>query len=453
MQKNVLKSSSIIKIKPNRKEMKDNPQKIGTYRYRILALLMFATTINYFDRSIIGVMAPTLEKMFHWTNSDYANIMISFKVAYAVGLLSMGGLIDRLGTKKGYTLSIAIWSIFGMLHALVRPGFSVIGFAAARFGLGFGEAGNFPAAIKTTAEWFPKKDRAFATGLFNAATSIGAIAAPFVIGWIVHENGQNWQVPFLLTGALSAIWVGLWLKMYKKPEVHPKVSKEELAYIQSDSVAENNEKLPWKSVLGKRQTWAFGLAKLTDAVWWFYLFWGAKFLAATFDVNIKNIALPFFVIYILADGGSIFGGYLSGAFMRKGWTVNKARKITLLICALIILPVSFVAITESKWIAIFLIGLGAAGHQAWSANIFTLVSDVFPKKATASVVGIGGMIGAVAGIVADKALGSVLDQAGNTGYFWAFLIAGSSYLILLGFVHLLMPKMRPLDENLNLIKE
>ena len=424
-------------------------QNIGNYRYTILGLLMFATTINYFDRSLIGVMAPTLEKMFGWTNSDYANIMISFKVAYAIGLLTMGGIIDRIGTKKGYTLSIVIWSIFGMLHALVRPGFSVIGFAAARFGLGFGEAGNFPAAIKTTAEWFPKKDRAFATGLFNAATSIGAIAAPFVVGWIVHENGKNWQIPFLITGALSTIWVILWLKTYKKPEIHPNVTKEELAYIQEDSEVENEEKLPWKSVFNKRQTWAFSIAKITDAVWWFYLFWGAKFLADSFGVNIKNIALPFFVIYILADVGSVLGGYLSGAFMRKGWTVNKARKRTLLICALIILPVSFVAFTESKWVAVSLIGLAAAGHQAWSANVFTLVSDVFPKKATASVVGIGGMVGTIAGILADMVLGSVLDSAGNSGYFWAFLIAGSLYLTVLGIVHLLMPRMTPLDENLN----
>jgi MFS transporter, ACS family, hexuronate transporter len=424
-------------------------QKLSNYRYRILGLLMFATTINYFDRSLIGVLAPTLEKLFGWTNSDYANIMISFKVAYALGLLFMGGLIDSLGTKKGYTLSIVIWSVFGMLHAFVRPGFSVIGFAAARFGLGFGESGNFPAAIKTTAEWFPKKDRAFATGLFNAATSIGAIAAPFVVGWIVHEDGKNWQFPFLITGVLSAFWVFLWFKMYKKPEVHPYVSKEELAYIQSDSEMENEEKLPWISVVGKKETWAFALAKTTDAVWWFYLFWGAKFLADTFEVNIHNIALPFFVIYIMADIGSIFGGYLSGVFIKKGWSINKSRKITLLICSLIILPVAFVAVTDNKWLAIFLIGLGAAGHQAWSANIFTLASDVFPKKATASVVGIGGMVGAVAGIIVDKALGTVLDTAGNTGYFWAFLLAGSSYLIVLGLVHLLMPNMTPLDENLN----
>ena len=254
-------------------------KKIGNYRYRILALLMFATTINYFDRSIIGVMAPTLEKLFGWSNTDYANIMISFKVAYALGMLSMGSFIDKLGTKKGYLLSIGVWSLFGMLHALVRPGWSVIGFAAARFGLGFGESGNFPAAIKTTAEWFPKKDRAFATGLFNAATSIGAIAAPIVIGWIVHENGKNWQIPFLITGVLSALWVLLWLRTYKKPEVHSKLSQEELAYIQSDSEVENEEMLPWKNVALKRQTWAFALAKVTDAVWWFYLFWGAKFLS------------------------------------------------------------------------------------------------------------------------------------------------------------------------------
>lgn len=435
--------------------MNQEKAKIGNYRFRILALLMFATTINYFDRSIIGVMAPTLEKMFNWSNSDYANIMISFKIAYAIGMLTMGGLIDRLGTKKGYTLSIAIWSLFGMLHAAVRPSFSVVGFAFARFGLGFGEAGNFPAAVKTVGEWFPKKDRAFATGIFNAATSFGAIAAPFVVGAIVSVDGKNWQVPFLITGALSTLWVILWLKIYKKPEEHPGVSKEELEYIQSDSEVkeESTEKLPWGRVAKTREAWAFAVAKITDAVWWFYLFWGAKFLADTFDVNIKNIAIPFFVIYALADGGSIFGGYLSGFFMRRGWTVNKARKMTLLFCALIILPVCYVAITDNKWVAIILIGLGAAGHQAWSANIFTLVSDVMPKKATASVVGIGGMVGAVAGMIADKLLGSVLDQAGNSGYFYAFLVAGSCYLVILGVVHLMMPKMTPLDDNLKPIEK
>ena len=431
--------------------MNDTTQKMSSYRFRILAMLVYATTINYFDRSIIGVMAPTLSKMFHWTNDDYANIMIAFKVAYAIGMLTMGGIIDRLGTRKGYTLSIGIWSLFGMLHAAVQPFFSIIGFAAARFGLGFGESGHFPAAQKTVAEWFPKKDRAFATGLYNAATSIGAILAPFVVGWIVSETGHNWQIPFLITGALSSVWVFLWLRVYRKPEEHPHINQAELEYINSDDkpvTSENAEKLPWSAVLPKRQTWAFAAAKITDAVWWFYLFWGAKFLASTFDVNLKNIGVPFLIMYLLADGGSIFGGWISGAFLRKGWTLNKARKMTLLMCALVILPVSYVAITDNKWLAVVLIGIAAAGHQAWSANIFTLVSDVFPKKAVASVTGIGGMVGAVAGILGDKALGRVLDASGNTGYFWAFLIAGSMYLIILGFVHLIMPKMTPLDENL-----
>ncbi len=433
---------------------------IGKYRFRILGLLMAATTINYFDRSLMAIMSPELIEWFGWTKHDYANILISFQVAYAIGFLSMGSIIDKLGTKKGYFLSIGLWSAFGMLHAAIGRGFSLIGFMLARFGLGFGESGNFPAAIKTTAEWFPKKDRAFATGIFNAATSLGAIAAPFVVGAIVYwsggERGQgdllHWRIPFLITGLLSTIWVILWLRTYKKPEEHPKLSKEELAYIQSDSEVENTEKIPWSKVIGKRQTWAFGLAKVTDAVWWFYLFWGAIFLAENFDVKIKEMGLPFLVIYLIADGGSIFGGWLSGSFMRKGWSINKARKLTLLICALVILPVAFVAFTESKWIAVFLIALGAAGHQAWSANIFTLASDVFPKKATASVVGIGGMVGAVAGIISNVILGAVLDGADNTGFFWAFLVAGSSYIIILGLVHLLMPKMTPLDDNLKMIK-
>lgn len=439
--------------------MADQLKPMGNYRYRILSLLFLATSINYFDRSIMSVMSPELIEWFGWTNKDYSHVLISFQIAYAIGLLSMGGIIDKLGTKKGYILSIGLWSFFGMMHAVISKGYGLIGFVLARFGLGFGESGNFPAAIKTTAEWFPKKDRAFATGIFNAATSIGAIAAPFVVGAIVYWSGGprgsgelvNWRIPFLITGALSSIWVFLWYKTYKKPEEHPKVSKEELAYINSDSIIENVEKIPWKSVFPKRETWAFSLAKVTDAVWWFYLFWGAIFLARKFDVDIKNMGLPFLVIYLIADVGSIMGGWLSGAFLKKGWSINKARKLTLLICALIILPVAGVAFTESKWLAVFLIGLGAAGHQAWSANIFTLASDVFPKKAVASVVGIGGMVGAVAGIISNFILGSVLDQANNTGFFWAFLVAGTSYLIILGFVHLLMPNMTPLDENLNYV--
>ena len=426
---------------------------IGNYRYRILALVFMATTINYFDRSIVGVMAPTLQKLFDWSNKDYAAIMVSFKIAYGIGLLFMGGLIDRLGTKKGYTISIIIWSIFGMLHAVIRPAFGLIGFILARFGLGIGESGNFPAAIKTVAEWFPKKDRAFATGIFDASTSVGAILAPFIVGAIVSADGKNWQIPFLFTGVLSAIWVFLWLRTYQKPEVHPKLSKAELAYINSDSAEETTGQIPWIKLLPKRETWAFALTTITDAVWWFYLFWGAKFLTEQFGVDIDSMGLPFLVIFLLADAGSLLGGYASGALIKKGWTINKARKITMLICAIIILPVSFVPVITSKWLAIFLIGLGAAGHQSWSINGYTLVSYVFPKKATASVIGFGKMIGVAVAIIADISLGAVLDTANNSGYFWAFVIAGVSYLILLIFVHLLMPKMTPLDDNLNYINQ
>ena len=433
--------------------MGEQAQKVSNYRYRILALVFMATTINYFDRSIVGVMAPTLQKLFEWSNKDYAAIMVSFKIAYGIGLLFMGGIIDRLGTKLGYTISIAIWSIFGMLHAAIRPAFSLPGFIVARFGLGIGESGNFPAAIKTVAEWFPKKDRALATGIFDASTSVGAILAPFVVGAVVSVEGNNWQIPFLFTGVLSSIWVFLWIRSYKKPEVHPKLSKVELAYINSDSDEETMEKIPWFRLLPKRETWAFSLTTITDGVWWFYLFWGAKFLAEQFGVDIKNIGIPFLIIFIMADAGSLIGGYASGALIKKGWSINKARKITMLICAVIILPVSFVPVIAGKWLAVFLIGLAAAGHQSWSINGYTLVSDVFPKKATASVIGIGKMIGVAFAIVADIALGAVLDTANNSGYFWAFLISGLSYLIIIGFVHLLMPEMTPLDDNLNYIKK
>ncbi len=425
--------------------------KIGNYRYRILALVFMATTINYFDRSIIGVMAPTLQKLFDWSNKDYAAIMVSFKIAYGLGLLLMGGIIDRLGTRIGYTISILIWSIFGMLHAVVRPAFGLVGFVIARFGLGFGESGNFPAAIKTVAEWFPKKDRAFATGIFDASTSVGAILAPFIVGAIVTVDGKNWQIPFLFTGVLSALWIFLWLKIYRKPEQHPKLSKAELEYINSDSEEENDEKIPWRKLLPKKETWAFALTTITDGDWWFYLFWGAKFLAEQFAVDINNIGLPFLVIFIMADAGSLLGGLASGALIRKGWSVNRARKITLLVCAVIILPVMFVPVMANKWMTVFLIGLGAAGHQSWSINSYTLVPDVFPKKAVASVIGIGKMVGVVFAIMADIALGSVLDTANNSGYFWAFVVAGSSYLLILGFVHLLMPRMTPLNDELKYI--
>ncbi len=427
---------------------------VGKYRYRILALLFIATTINYMDRSVIGVLGPTLrDTVFHWTNKEYAYINVAFKLAYAAGLLLMGGIVDRVGAGVGYTLAIGTWSVFGMLHAAIRPAFGFWGFCVARFGLGFGESGNFPACIKTVAEWFPKKERAFATGVFNAGTNVGAILAPMLIPLIVDgTTGKNWQWGFLTTGIFSAIWVALWLRTYRRPEVHPRVSKAELDYIESDSAVESTEKLPWAKVLPHRETLAFCVAKIPDAVWWFYLFWGGFFLNFKYGLKLSGLALPIIVIYVTADVGSVLGGWLSSYFIKQGWPINRARKVTMLIFALCILPVSFAAHANSKWVAVSLIAIAAASHQAWSANVFTLVSDVFPKKATASVVGIGGMVGALAGMLADFSLGQVLDKSGETGYFWAFLIAGSMYLVCLAVIHLLMPKMTPLDENLDRAK-
>ena len=425
----------------------------GTYRWRILALLFMATTINYMDRSVLGVLGPTLrDHIFGWTNQQYAYINIAFKIAYAFGLLGMGAVIDRKGTKKGYLYSIGIWSVFSLLHALVTRGMGWIGFAVARFGLGIGEAGNFPACIKTIGEWFPKRERALATGIFNAGTNVGVILSPIIVSLIVSPEGKRWQFAFLATAAFSATWIVLWVLTYRKPEVHPKVTAAELAYIQSDSAAESLRKIPWAKVLPVKETWAFAAAKLPDAVWFFYLFWGTFFLNAQFGLALKGLALPLIVIYVFADIGSVGGGWLSSSFIKRGWTVNRARKTTMLICAVVILPVVFATRTSKAWVAVGLIALAAAGHQAWSANAFTLVSDVFPKKATGSVVGIGGMIGALAGIAADLGLGRVLDKSGPRAYFYAFLIAGLLYPAALLAIHLIMPRMTPLDENLVPVK-
>ncbi len=427
--------------------------KFGSYRWRILALLFMATTINYMDRSVLGVLGPTLrDHIFSWTNQQYAYINIAFKIAYALGLLTMGAFVDRLGTKKGYLYSIGIWSLFSVLHALVTKGMGWLGFAVARFGLGFGESGNFPACIKTVAEWFPKKERALATGIFNAGTNVGAILTPLIIPLIVGSQGENWQLAFLVTAVFSATWIVLWLRTYQKPEAHPKLLRAELEYIVSDSAAESLVKIPWAKVLPVKETWAFAVAKLTDAVWYFYLFWGAFFLNAQFGLQLKGLALPLIIIYVFADFGSIAGGWLSSFLIKKGWPVNRARKTTLLACAVFIMPVVLATQTPNQWVAVALIAMAAAGHQAWSANVFTLVSDVFPKKATASVVGIGGMVGGLSGLLADLGLGKVLDHSGPKGYFFAFLIAGLIYVFALLIVHLIMPRMTPLDENLKPVR-
>lgn len=421
----------------------------GTYRWKILALLFMATVINYLDRSIIGFLGPTLRNhVFFWTDQDYANIQITFKIAYAIGLIVMGALIDKYGTKIGYTISIVVWSIFGMSHSLVTASMGWIGFAIARFGLGFGEAGNFPAAIKTVAEWFPKKERAYATGLFNAGSNVGAILAPLLIPLFVGNSGENWQFAFLITAVFSAAWVVLWWRTYKKPEEHPKLSADELNYINSDSEElQPGRKASWIEILKVKETWAFAFAKTTDAVWLFYLFWGGFFLNRTFGLELKGLALPIIVIYVLADFGSIAGGWFSSFLIKRGMMVYKARKLTLLLSTAFIVPVIFAPQTEHAWVAVLLIAFAAAGHQAWSSNLFTLVPDIFPKRAVASVVGFGGMVGYAVAALSDFWLGKVLTESGGVGYVYAFAIAGSLYFVALLVLHLVLGKMKPLNED------
>ncbi len=339
---------------------------IPRFRWRICALLFAATTINYMDRSILGVLAPTLQyKVFHWSDQDYANINASFKAAYAIGMIGMGAVVDRYGTRLGYTVSIGLWTLFGLLHAAVRPAFSVFGFACARFGLGFGEAGNYPAAVKTVAEWFPVQERALVSGIFNAGSNIGAILAPIAIPLVVQTDGTNWQVAFLITGAFSAAWIIIWWRTYLPPQQHPRLAAAELSYILSDRVEETDRKeVRWRRLLPLRETWAFALAKMTDAAWWFYLFWGGKYLYDRFGLDIKRLALPLIIIYLVADVGSIAGGWLSSHLIVRGWTVNRARKSTLLLCALCILPVTLVTQIDTR----FTVGTRIFTHYELSAS-------------------------------------------------------------------------------------
>ncbi len=409
--------------------------KIGSYRWTICALLFFATTINYIDRQVLGILAPTLQKDIGWNDIDYGYIVTAFQAAYAIGLLVFGRVIDKVGTKIGYTISIALWSVAAMGHALVK---TVFGFGLARFSLGLGESGNFPAAIKSTAEWFPKKERALATGLFNSGANIGAVIAPLVVPWITLTWG--WQEAFIFTGLLGFIWVVLWVWKYEIPERHKKLSKSELAYINSDPPEEEVVKIPWLQLLRYKQTWAFVIGKfLTDPIWWFYLYWLPLFLNKRYNLDLANLGLPLIVIYTMTSIGSIGGGWLSGVFINRGWSINKGRKIVMLICAVLVVPIVFASVVPEWW-AVFLIGLAAAAHQGWSANIFTTASDMFPKKAVASVVGLGGMAGSIGGMLIATAAGFILQITGGQ-YLILFIICGSAYLIALLIFHALVPKM------------
>lgn len=410
---------------------------VGRYRWRICALLLAATTINYIDRQVLGVLAPELQKIFAWSEVQYGYIITCFQAAYAIGLVTAGAVIDRLGTRLGYALAIAVWSLAAMSHALVG---SVVGFAIARFALGLGEAGNFPAAIKTVAEWFPRRERAFATGIFNSGSNVGAIVAPLTVPIIAVTFG--WQAAFLFTGVLSAAWLTTWLIVYRPPEQHPKLSASELALIRSDPT-ETTERVPWSRLLQYRQTWAFVIGKfMTDPIWWFFLFWLPKYLHSEYGLSLLGLGAPLVAIYVLADVGSIAGGWVAGRFIKMGWSVNRARKTAMLICALCVVPVVFVSQVQNVWIAVALIGLATAGHQGWSANIFTLPSDMFPRRTVASVVGIGGFGGAVGGMMIATFVGFLLEATGGN-YVPVFIMAPTAYLLALGMIQWLAPKLEP----------
>lgn len=443
-------------------------QNIGNYRWTICALLFFATTVNYLDRQVLSLLKPSLEDEFHWTNIDYANITTFFQLTYSISLLFAGGVIDRLGTKKGYAIAIVIWSLAAMLHALAIPAgtliksvfgittltASVVGFMFTRALLGFGEAGNFPAAVKATAEYFPKKERSFATGIFNSGTNIGAILAPLTVPWIKHYWG--WEAAFIIIGGFGFLWLIFWYVLYEKPEKQKRLSASELAYINSDVEDANAEvvkKINWLKILSYRQTWAFASGKFfTDGIWWFFLFWLPGFLKDQYHLVDTDMAFPLFILYTIAMFGSIAGGWFPVIFIKKGWHVFDARRRAMFIIALfpllVLLARPFGDI--SYWVPVLLIGIGAAAHQAWSANIYTVASDIFPKYAVGSVVGFGGMAGGLGGVVMVQLSGIVLDhykQLGTigTGYTIMFTICALGYLAAWFVMKLLVPRYEPVE--------
>ena len=407
---------------------------VGRVRWGICALLFFATTINYIDRQMISVLKPTLQAQYGWDESTYANIVFSFQLAYAIGYVIFGRLIDKLGARFGYSLAATIWGIAAMAHAGANSAWH---FMIARFALGLGESGNFPAGVKAVAEWFPKKERAFAIGIFNAGANIGAILTPLIAPFLVMWFG--WRVAFLFTGAIVFIWLVFWWTIYRRPREKKNLSEAELAYIESDPADAPGE-VKWLPLLRHRQTWAYALGKfLIDPIWWFFLFWLPDFFSKQHGLDLKTFGPPLAAIYIISDAGSIFGGWLSSKLIKRGWSVNAGRKTAMLVCALAVPPVMLAPGIESVWGAVLLIGLATAAHQGFSANLYTLPSDLFPRKAVGAIIGIGGTLGAVGGMFMAKFTGWVLDATGS--YLPMFVIAGSAYFVALLVIHLLVPRM------------
>jgi ACS family hexuronate transporter-like MFS transporter len=413
----------------------------GYFRWVICALLLFGTTKNYMDRNVLGVLNVTLQHTLGWNEIDYSNLVVCFQAAYALGMVLMGRVIDKLGTRLGYALAMACWSIASMATAL---GSSFRSFAFSRVALGLGEAAVFPASIKAVAEWFPRKERALSTGIFNAGTSFGAMLTPVVVRWISERWG--WRGAFIGIGALGFAWLVFWLLLYRKPEEHPSVGKAELDYIRSDP-QESAWKIKWTALLPLRQTWAFVMGKfLTDPVWWFYLFWVPGFLQTKHGLSLTGIGAPIIVIYLISDVGSVAAGWLSSWMLKRGHSASRARKTAMFLCAVGVTPIVFAYRVQSTWSAVLLIGLAAACHQGCSANLYTLTSDMFPARAVGSVVGIGGMAGAIGGLFIATIVGHVLQWTGS--YKVPFLIAGSAYLLALAIIHLLVPRLEPATVHL-----
>jgi ACS family hexuronate transporter-like MFS transporter len=431
--------------------------KIGKYRWTICSLVFYATTINYLDRQVISLLKPTLEKEFHWTESDYSNIVVAFQFAYALGMVFAGRFIDKIGTKIGYALTLTLWSIASVLHAFAT---GTVSFAVFRAFLGITEAGNFPAAFKTVAEWFPKKERAFAGGIFNSGTNVGAILAPLLVPWLAIN--YSWKIAFLAIGAIGFIWLIFWFMYYEIPSKQKRLSKAEFDYIHSDvepdthtATGEEKPKISWTQLLGFKQTWAFIVGKfLTDGIWWFFLFWLPAFLNSQYHLVGMQVSLPIAFVYTLAGVASVFGGWLPMWFVKaKGWDIVKARKTSMLIYAFfpLLVMVSQAAGSYGMWYAVIIIGIAASAHQAWSANLFTTVSDMFPKNSVASVVGIGGMAGGLGGMAVAKVAGLLFDHYKalghiETGYYILFLYCGLGYLTAWFIMfRLLVPKMKPIE--------
>lgn len=420
--------------------------KIKNYRWIVCLFLFTATTINYIDRQIFGLLKPELEKVFRWTEMDYSRIVMAFTACYALGQLIYGRIIDKIGTKMGYTISITLWSIAAMLHTIVKTTF---GFGLVRGFLGIGESGNYPAGVKTTGEWFPKKERALAIGILDSGSNIGACVGPVLVPWLLAVYG--WQAAFLITGSLGLIWLVFWLIFYERPARQKRLTEAELNYINSDEEIVEDEDtghVTWRRLLKLKQTWAFIAGKFfTDPIWFFFLFWLPSYFNTYFHLDLKKPSLPLAIVYSGAMLGSLGGGYLSSWLIKKGYPVYKARKIALFVSAICVILIIFSRYTTNMWVVVSLISISVAANQAWSANIFAIVPDMFPKKATSSVVGLGGMAGAIGSVLFPLFIGYVLDfykGVGNivAGYNIIFIICGSSFMLAWVIIHFIIPKMQ-----------